>query len=261
MADLERKARLVIPRRTILGMTVLLGGVAAAPGFLARAAGKGGEGGEGGEGGSIEGLSPSLGFLTVMGQFEATHAIVAGLVAEGRPEDAKAHLEESHHAFYEDIEDGLEDRGVAPFEEEAEAFAEAVRSGADPARIAAAAEAVTGPIHGCLSLFPAADILAASRQLVLIAAGDFEGGVEAGEVVAPQEYRDAWGFSHVAATWIGGLTESPDPATAEAAARALDALSPTAALFPSLGSARAGGDASALHAAAARIEIAALRLG
>jgi len=257
MTNKTRGARLVIPRRTFLGTTAAFVGLAAPSGMNAYAAG---EGGESGEGAALEGLSPDVSFLTILGQFEATHRIVAGLVANDDPATAKLHLEQSHHAFYEDIAEGLTERGDPSFEAQADQFAEAIESGADNATTTELADTVIGIIHRTVHGSKPADVMAAARQLVLIAAGDFEGGVEDGMVVEPQEYRDAWGFANVAEAWLAVVADHADTKVAAAGDAAVRAMQPTAALFDGLDATETDGDASVLYGAAARIEIAALRL-
>ena len=110
MSDLDdRKPRLVVPRRTLLtGTAAVFGTLSAAP-VWAQAASEGGEGGEGGEGAAMADLDGPVEMLVELGLFEATHRIVAALYAEGLANDARSHLEQSHHASFEDIEHALEE--------------------------------------------------------------------------------------------------------------------------------------------------------
>jgi hypothetical protein len=186
---------------------------------------------------------------------------VAALYAEGAVDTAREHLEQSHHAYYEDLQDDLAEHGAAPFADEAKAFAEAVKNGADAGTVAAAAEAVLAAIAAAHASEAAAEEMKAAEALVRIAYEDFNGGVDAGEILAPQEYRDAWGFVDVARARLERLAESPDAEVAKAGQGGLTALEPVAALFAGgLTAERAGDDPSLIAGAAARIEIAGLRL-
>ena len=258
MTDTPRRPRTVLPRRAILGATVAAIGLVTTSRMIAHAAD---EGGEAGEGAALADLPPDIAFLTTLGLFEATHRIVAALVAAGDLAEAQGHLETSHHAFYEDIKEPLATFGGDPFEDTFDAFAGAVQAGSDPADIAAGAEALFAEIAKTVAKARPADVMAATVALVRVSAADFTGGVENGQVIEIQEYRDAWGFADVARRWLAKLADSADTTTASAAAAGLKAIEPAFALFPDLSATNAPGDPSVLHGAAARIEIAALRLG
>ncbi len=262
----DRKPRLVVPRRSVLaGSAAVLGTLAAAPAW-AQTASAGGEGGEGGEGAATANLDGPVEMLVELGLFEATHRIVAALYAEGLTDDALSHLEQSHHASFEDIEHALEEyamdeAGAHAFEDLAEAFADAVKGGADAAVVADAAAAVLATAAEARSQMTAKDEFEAIEALLNIAHDDYEAGVAEGVVDAPQEYRDAWGFTEVARARLTALAASSDATVAGAGAAGLKALEPAAALFPGIGATEVpGADPSVLAGAAARIEIAGLRL-
>jgi hypothetical protein len=253
--DRETGPRLVMPRRR-----VLVGAVAGAGLFASRGWAQSTEGGEGGEGAAVAALDTQVAFLAELGLFEATHRIVAALYAEGAEDTARDHLEASHHAYYEDLEDRLTARNLPGFKDAAEAFAVAIRSGATPETVATAADAVFAGLAAAHNGATPADEMKAAETLVRIAFDDFSAGVADGVVDAPQEYRDAWGFVEVARGSMAILAASDDTTVAGAGTAALAALTPAAALFPGLNAQTVPNDASILAGAAARIEIAGLRL-
>lgn len=256
--DHETRPRLVMPRRQVLAGAVAGASVLASRGWAQTA--ESGEGGESGEGAAVAALESDAGFLAELGLFEATHRIVAGLYAEGAEDTARDHLEQSHHAYYEDLEATLKQRGLPDFEAAVEAFADAVRDGAPAETVAAAAQDVFAGIAAAHAGAAPADEMKAAETLVRIAYDDFSAGVSDGAVEAPQEYRDSWGFVEVARGRIAALAASGDATVAGAGAAALEALTPVADLFPGLTADSAPGDPSILAGAAARIEIAGLRL-
>lgn len=254
----EDPARIVLPRRSVLtGTAALVGGLSTLPTWV-RAEG---EGGEGGEGAALEGLEGAVEFLVELGLFEATIRIVSSLYASGHTKAAQEHLEYSHHASYEDLEHELEEYGAQDFEDEVESFADAVQSGASPDAVTAAAEAVLAGIAAAHSTAEAHDEIEAAEALVRMAYDDYEAGVADGVVDAEQEYRDAWGFVEAAKANLTTLAASSDAKVAGAAKAALAAIDSTTSLFPGLDATRVeGADASLLAGAAARIEIAGMRL-
>lgn len=216
------------------------------------------QGGEAGEAGAAEGLEPQVGFLVLLGLFDATYRIAGQLQALGETAQAAEHLEFSHHAHYEDIAEGVIARNFTPFEAETLAYAAALGTGEAAAQLAnlldkvAALRAGETPAHR----------MHADEMLLRIAGGDYAGGVENGVVLAEQEYHDAWGFTQSVRADLEALSRQPEP-VAGAALRALRALEPVAALFPGLTATEIApevADASVLHGAAARVEIARLRL-
>lgn len=241
--------RLILPRRSLLGAAASL--VALGPASTLWAAG---EGGEAGEGAVLEGMSPELEFLTILGLFEAQHRIIAALWAEGAKDTAAEHLAESHHAFYEDLAPGMAALSLPGFQAETEAFAAAVNSGGD-------VEATLAPVLSAIATARQAtgskDQMKAAEALLRVAAGDLEAGVEAGQVTLAQEYRDAWGFATVAGLWLDALAEGPE---AEAAGATKAAMAEALAQFGGITATSAPADPGALLAAAARVELAAYRV-
>jgi hypothetical protein len=257
--DRNRGPRLVMPRRYMIAGTIVTVGALAAAGARAQSA-EGGEGGEGGEGAVLEGLDAGAEFLTELGLFEATHRIVAGLYLGGATAAAAEHLEYSHHASYEDIEDDIAARGAPGFEPAVGAFAAAVAAGAPAGEVAQLSEAVLAGVEAARAGAAPADEMKAAEQLLRASAGDYEASVTGGAVTEAQEYRDAWGFAEVARLRLAALAAAPDAEVAAAAGAALAALDPLAEALPGLTATAAPGDPSVILGAAARVELSAYRL-
>ncbi len=259
MTSSPRSPRLVLPRRQM--MTTSLAALGLSGTALAAFGQEAGEGGEGGEGAAMAGLDPRIEALTHVGLYEATHRIAVALLEEGNVALAQEHVQSSHHAFYDDVAEALEVLDGVGFAPTSAAFAAALEAG----NAAPALEAGRAVLDGCAAIAaaaPAAEQMAAIEALLRVAAADYEGGVQDGTVVLDIEYRDAWGFTRTARAWTERLAASDDAAVAGAGAAALQAFAPADALFPALtATAVPGADPSVLLGLAARVEIAALRLG
>ncbi|MDU8925993.1 hypothetical protein RXV86_01210 [Alisedimentitalea sp. MJ-SS2] len=218
------------------------------------------ESGEAGEAGIEMSEGPSA-FLTRLGYFEGTYRIAAELYLIGERDGARAHLEESHHAFYEDIEDALVKYAAPGFSEEAAAFLKAISEDAAndevSARLAVLLTAMAGTADAAQA--SAYDRLLSIRELVALAAAEYEGGVDEGRVELAIEYRDSWGFLAVAKIRALSMMEGEDEVLAKAGGEVLEQLEGTVALYPGLTATEAAKDASQLAVAAGWIEIIALR--
>lgn len=169
----------------------------------------------------------------------------------------------SHHADYEDIEHELEEYGATDFEDLAESFADAVRDDADDAKITHLYDALLTALHDAEATSGASDYqqLMSIKELVSLAAAEYEGGVEAeGEVEIPIEYRDSWGFLETARSRAKAIAQGDDADLAVSGREILQQLEGTEALYPGLTADEAATDASLLNVAAGWIEIIALRL-
>ncbi|WP_197915789.1 hypothetical protein [Thiosulfatihalobacter marinus] len=264
--------RNVTPRRWTLAGTVAATALAAAhpvvvgavsvastlPGSAAHAS-EGGEAGESGEAGVELSEGPSA-FLTQLGYFEGTYRIIAQLYLDGERDLARAHMEESHHAFYEDIEAALAGYDAPGFRAEDAAFVAAVRDGAEDAELRAAFEALLTALARNAAAPGASlrDRLMSIKDMVALAAADYAGGVAGdGAVDIAIEYRDSWGFYNVARARAQALADAGEQAGRDV----LEQLDGLEALYPGLASDTAATDASQLSVATGWIEIIALRQG
>lgn len=261
----SQKPRRVTPRKFALLTATSL--AAATPAMLPiLAAGSVGfataaeasEGGESGEAGVARSEGPSA-YLTELGYFEGTYLIIAQLYLTGERDLARAHMEESHHAIYEDIAPRLAEHGAAPFAAQADAFNAAVASGAPDAEVRTAFDALMAAIGEAraAAALPLSEQLVSIKDLLTLAHAEFEGGVDAGRVEVPIEYRDSWGFYETARTRTKAL--AADPETSQAGARLLEKMAGLETLYPGLDADSVSGDPSPLAAAAGWAEIIALR--
>lgn len=250
-----RSATPGLPRRMVLTAAVAGLGLATSGRALWAQ-----EGGEAGEGAALEGLSEKVAFLTELGLFESQILIVQALEAEGKPDLARQHLEETHHASYDEVAEGIAQTGTPDFRAEADSFVAAVASGAGAEAVTATAGALLARIADLRHMAGDKDRMQAAEALLRHSAEDLEAGVSAGTVELPQEYRDSWGFTMVALEWLEELAADKEPDVAEAAQSALATKADVLAQYAGIDTPNTPGDAGALLAAAARVELAAFRL-
>ena len=236
------------------------GGLLYATSAEAGEAGEAGEGGESGEAGVARSEGPSA-FLTELGYFEGTYLIIANLYLSGDKDTARAHMEESHHAMYEDIAPKLADLGAPGFDAAAKTFNDAVADGAPDAEVSAALETLLAEVKaaGKAAKLSLRDQLVSIKDLLALSHAEYEGGVDDGEVEVPIEFRDSWGFYETARLRAEAMAADSDPATARAGEAVLEKLAGLDTLYPSLTAERAPADPSPLAAAAGWVEIIALR--
>lgn len=257
-------SRQVNPRKwaviTVAGLAaaqpVVLAGLAANPVRADQAA----EAGEAGEAGVEMSEGPSA-FLTKLGYFEGTYRIAAELYLTGKRAVAREHLEESHHAFYEDIEEALAKYGASGFAEEADAFVQAIADDASDTEVRKRLEVLLAAVAQSAQASGASayEQLLSIRELVALAAAEYDGGVDDGKVEMAIEYRDSWGFLETARMRAAALAAGDDAALAEAGRDVLAQLDGAEALYPGLTATEAAADPAQLALAAGWIEIIALR--
>lgn len=255
--------RLITPRRialaTVAGMAVTQP-QAFANSFATKAFAAGAEQGEAGEAGVELSEGPAQ-FLTKLGYFEGTYRIAAALYLEGEHKAAAAHLEESHHAFYEDIAPALAEYKAPGFAAEAEAFTAAIMTDAGDDAVSTAYLALMTAVGASAASAGAShyDKLMSLHDLMSLAAAEYDGGVSDGAVELAIEYRDSWGFYETARARAEGFTGSDDLVLVKSGAAVLAQLDGIEALYPSLTSESGSKDPSQLTVAAGWIEIIALR--
>lgn len=270
MSDSKKTPRHVAPRKwTLAGLAagaLVVAQPVAVGGLLATAlplpaGAQSGEGGEAGESGVVLTEGPAE-FLTSLGYFEGAYRIAARLYLGGAHEAAAAHLEESHHAFYEDIEDQIAKYGAPGFLAEAEAFTAAVMQDAGDAAVRDSYDKLMAKVaeNADAAGASAFDQAMSVHDLIELAASEYGGGVEDGAVIAAIEYRDSWGFYATARARAEAFAASADPALAAAGADLLGYLASEDALYPSLSSETAATDSSDLVVASGWSEMIALRL-
>lgn len=212
------------------------------------------EGGEGGEGGAPATASPGTALLIELGKLEAHLLAAARLYDAGSVNDAMVLAAHPEAEFLPELRRKLAERGIADVTPAADALGEAVAEGSE---IDAALDAAVGAIRGATD---AADVGTRERydaivQLVRDAAGEYGHAVDNGEVVDPVALEEARGFLGAASALVD--TE----ADGEVGRKTEKLLTGARVVFPD----KPGGtdfqpDASILWGAAARVEIAALRL-
>ncbi|MDX1781128.1 MAG: hypothetical protein R3256_07390 [Thalassovita sp.] len=218
------------------------------------------EAGEAGEAGVILAEGPTE-FLTRLGYFEGTYRIIVTLYLSGNRDLAREHMELSHHAWYEDIEEYLEEYGAAGFEAEHQAFMDAVASDGSDEDVQSALDTVLTALNagGMASQASLFDQLMSIKDLVTLATAEFEGGVSEGTVEADIEFRDSWGFYETARQRALAMSASADEAAAKAGAQVLEQMQGLEEYYPGLTATEAPENASGLAVAAGWIEIIALR--
>lgn len=223
---------------------------------------EGGEGGEGGEAGAIQG-DDSVALLTGLGLIEGHLRAGIALYKEGEVDQAKTHMKHPQDEIYTALLPLLEKAGAEDFSTDLTKLATAVESGAKAEEVDAAFADVAHEIAearekaGGGEAAEGAAIVAILRQ----AADEYAIGVKDGKIVELHEYQDAWGFvetSRALLTHMAGEEDAKEKAFGE---KSLAALDEAAVALPSVLPAEGTlGDATALNAAAATVELAAYKL-
>jgi hypothetical protein len=170
------------------------GGAAPAP-----SSSEGGEGGEGGEG-SQEIASSDTAYLAVLGQMRG-HLIVAGeLMREGNFAQAEKHIGHPVEELYGSVEPELERRRVKPFKEQLTVLLELIQAspGSPDTRKAyqsavAAIDAARLGVPEAVRRDPATTA-AVVREIVKVAASEYDASIADGAIVETIEYQDSRGF-------------------------------------------------------------------
>ena len=218
------------------------------------------EAGEAGESGVVLTDGPTE-FLTRLGYFEGTFRIIANLYLSGNRDLAREHMELSHHAWYEDVEELLAEYHAPGFVAEHQAFMDAVTNDASDDDVQSARDAVLTALNanGMASQATLFEQLMSIKDLTALATAEFEGGVSEGTVEADIEFRDSWGFYETARQRALVLSTSADAAAAKAGTQVLEQMEGLEEYYPGLTATEAPVDATGLAVAAGWIEIIALR--
>ena len=170
------------------------GGPSAAP-----AASEGGEGGEGGEG-SQEIASSDTAYLAVLGQMRG-HLIVAGeLMREGNFVQAEKHIGHPVEELYGSLEPELERRRVKPFKEQLTVLLELIQASPGSPDTRKAYQSAVAAIDAAMLGVPEvvrrdpAITAAVVREIVKVAASEYDASIADGAIVETIEYQDSRGF-------------------------------------------------------------------
>lgn len=219
------------------------------------------------EGGNSDGADDvtflrDLGFMT--GHMRAGMA----LFQDGDVKAARTHMGHPIKEKFGAVEERLEDIGKADLRADIEALAAATEEGTDPARVRALFDTVIDKVGSArtAALDEAASGTASARtrllslaELTRIAAEEYAVGVEGGRIANLHEYQDSWGFLRTVEAEAAELAQDGNAEVAKAATRIAALVSELDAAYGDLqGQGDMTMDASLLHGAAARMELAAL---
>jgi hypothetical protein len=222
-----------------------------------------GEAGEGGESGAIEGISTEAAYLTRLALVEG-HLIAAALMhARGYPDEAAGLAGHPEAEMMDEVRATLTDRGAADFTRELEAVGAVIADGASPDEVRASLLALQTAIDaaGAADGIPVRARLDAMLALTRAAAHEYETAIAGGPANEIFAYHESLGFLIAADRMAQTLAASPGTDVAAAAQGIRTALAAAIAEYGDLGAHELPpGDPSVLHGAAARVEIAALRI-
>lgn len=276
MTDSPRMPRRVAPNGwtalTLAGAAVGLaisGPVAAAgPGngpekpWLARAT-EGGEGGEAGEAGAAAGGDEVVDFLTDLGLLEGHLRAGVALYRDGRADQAAPHMTRPQDDSYDELSYHLADFGAEGFAEDLTALANAVAGGEPADAVEATLAKVLKDIDEAREHARAPQAAEAQAMVAILrrAADAYGDAVTDGKVAEPEDYQEAWGFVEAARAQAAQMAGEDDAAEKTFGETALAALDEAREALPDIApEGLTPGDASILHAAAAKIELAAYKL-
>ena len=225
--------------------------------------GEAGEGGESGESGALTGIDPDAAYITRLGLVEGHLIAAQALYARGMTDAAIALSGHPEAEMMDEVRETLEERGAPDFSDALDNVGMTMAEGVPPAQITDAMARLHAEI---VAAEEAADPSPRTRfeailALTRAAANGYEGALDDGAVEDVFGYHESFGFISVARSMATELATAEDPEVAEAAGRVLTALDQTEAAYGDMISAElTAGDASLLHGAAAKVEIASLRV-
>ena len=229
--------------------------------WLADAAAQGGEGGEAGKAPANEAEADAA-YIAALATMEGALEGAVTLYLQGEAAMAAGHMKRSDGDAYLALAPELAAKQAEPFAAELDALADAVAAGAPGTEVQAAFDTLRPRLQAARVREPGARhqfdaLLMITRE----AADDYAAGVTAGRITDLPEYQDAFGYMQIAARMAEALTSDPDAATAAAATKALAAIRATGEAFAGLTpTGIVPGDVTILQGAAARIELAALKV-
>lgn len=225
---------------------------------------EGGEGGEGGEGakGKADLTRDDVAYLTQLGLVSGHLNVGVDLYRAGARDAARSHMKHPGDELYAALKPAFTARNVRGFEDGLERLATTVEKGAPVAEVEAAYNALQKQIDQAQAgarTIKLRDRLLVIAKLVHESGEEYMEGVVNGEVREAHEYQDALGFMRVARRMLADIAPA-DRARATVAIKTMEeqfkAIAPA---WPNVvPPKRVMTDASLIHSAAARMEIAAL---
>ena len=197
-------------------------------------------------------MTDDVEYLHLLGQTRGHLAAFTALHRLGAHDMSMTHAKHPESELYKGLVPAFEARGKAGFAEELDALTEAVGNGGD------VDAAYADLVNAIRENEPDADLatrLKAVSTLARTAGKEFAIGVaDDGRVVNVHEYQDAYGFLTAAKEMLA-TQEAHNPQEAQALAVAKEQLNIGLDEFDTLTAGQVDGKASAIHGAAARIEI------
>lgn len=165
----------------------------------AAASSEGGEGGEGGEG-SQEIASSDTAYLAVLGQMRGHLIVARELMQEGNFAQAEKHIGHPVEELYGSVEPELERRRVKPFKESLTALLELIQASPGSPETRRAYQSAVAAIDAAMLGVPEtvrrdpATTAAVVREIVKVAASEYDASIADGAIVETIEYQDSRGF-------------------------------------------------------------------
>lgn len=215
----------------------------------------------GGEGEGAVTLAPDLALLRDLGLLDGQLRIGIALVSAGDPVAAAGFQGPELVDRIAAVAGPVEARGLVRLSGDLALLADAASKGAPVTETASLAEVVLAALDEARATTTPRDQLLALAEITRAAAGEYQVATGDGAVIALDKYRESLGFLMAVAAQADGLAASPDPAVAEAAQKVQGQVALAETVYGGLdGPGDAGIDASLLYGAAARMELAALRV-
>ena len=213
-----------------------------------------------GEGGAQADDDVSL--LTGLGFMEGHIRAGLALYAEGDVTAAKTHMGHPIEEKYGAVAEQLKAAGHGALEGQIRALAAATEAEAELAAIEALFDEVRATMEAARADYPETKQIEGLIALTRIAGEEYAVAVGDGETVTDlHEYQDSWGFLQVVGIEAGQMAENGDAELAGVAQAILAQVAETGAVYGDLqGGGEFAADPAVIHGAAARMELAALKL-
>ena len=202
-------------------------------------------------------LDNDVAFLTRLGLIRGHLRVGNALYQAGQFDMSATHMKHPRDELYSGLVPAIEFRGATTFDQPLSNLADAVESNAGADQVQSAWQAVDDAIQAIEARVdpPLNATLLAIVEILRTAGEEYALGVVDGQIENVHEFQDAWGFTQVVDQRLDTLNPSSDEEQV-AVERASDLVDELQSLWPSLAPEEAvQGRASALHGAAARIEL------